>query len=78
MAQKDKKKYDVPKRELCYPPLDAEKSVLKKELLSDPVRPVTISQNMHVGELIKSMAGMYPGTQSVSLRSGFGTAIPGP
>ena len=58
MAQKSRQKSAIRNSELCYPPLDAEKSKLKDELLSEPVKPMTISQNMRVGELVRGMADM--------------------
>jgi deoxyhypusine synthase len=58
MAQKSRQRSAIQNAELCYEPLDAEHSKLKSELLSDPVRPVTISQNMRVGDLVRGMADM--------------------
>jgi hypothetical protein len=58
MAQKSKPRSAAQNTELCYQPLDAERCKLKEELLSAPVKPVTISQNMHVSDLIKAMSGM--------------------
>jgi deoxyhypusine synthase len=58
MAQKSKQRSTAQNGEFCYQPLDAERCKLKKELLSDPVKPLTISQNMSVGDLVRGMAGM--------------------
>jgi deoxyhypusine synthase len=58
MAQKSRQRKSVQNGELCYPPLDAEHSKQKYELLSEPVKPVTISQHMLVGELVRGMADM--------------------
>ena len=41
-----------------YPPLDDEQSRLKCELLSEPIRHVTIFQDMRVADLVRSMADM--------------------
>lgn len=58
MAQKSRQRNAVGNAELCYQPLDADHSKLKDELLSAPVKPVTISQNMRVGDLVRAMADM--------------------
>jgi deoxyhypusine synthase len=58
VVQKSKHKSAVKKAELCYEPLEAGHVLRKSELLSDPIKPITISQNMKVSELVRGMAGM--------------------
>lgn len=57
MTRESKKKIVV-QNEVNYPPLDDEQSRLKRELLSEPIRQITISQDMRVADLVRSMAGM--------------------
>ena len=57
MARESKKKIAI-HNEVNYPPLDDEQSRLKRELLSEPIRHVTISQDMRVADLVRSMADM--------------------